>query len=137
MAEISDYIPTNGIRYDEAFERLFDMDPRAAELRAMLNEGTESDGAIDQWESTRKQVDLVLRTELRHGALNAYQRDLYTGEQLRLSAKDWDGVAILPGEDLSFPPIYFVKSEFEAWLSTASDRFRDVQRRPSQPASSS
>ena len=79
MAEISDYIPTNGIRYDEAFERLFDMDPRAAELRAMLNEGTEYDGAIDQWESTRKQVDLVLRAELRRGALNAYQRDLYTG----------------------------------------------------------
>ena len=69
MAEISDYIPTNGIRYDEAFERLFDMDPRAAELRAMLNEGTESDSAMDQWESTRKRVDLVLRTELRHGAL--------------------------------------------------------------------
>jgi hypothetical protein len=87
-AEISDYIPTNGIRYDEAFERLFDMDPRAAELRAKLNEGTEDDGAIDEWDSTRQHVDIVLRAELRNGALNAYQRDLYTGEQLRLATKD-------------------------------------------------
>jgi hypothetical protein len=128
MAEISDYIPTNGIRYDEAFECLFDMDPRAAELRAKLNEGTEYDDAIDDWETSRKRIDLVLRTELGHGALSAYQRDLYTGEQLRLSTKDWEGVAILPGEELSFPPIYFLKSEFEAWLLTASGRFRDGQR---------
>lgn len=130
MAEISDYIPTNGIRYDEAFERLFDMDPGAAELRAKLNGGTEYEGAVDDWETSRKRIDFVLRTELRLGALNAYQRDLYTGEQLRLSTKDWEGVAILPGEELSFPPIYFLRSEFEAWLSTASDRFRDVQKQP-------
>ncbi len=125
MAEIGDYIPTNGIRYDEAFDRLFDLDPRAAELRAKLNVGTGYDGAIDEWDSIRKQMDLVLRAELRNGALNAYQRDIYTGEQLQLSAKDWEGAAILPGEELSFPPIYFVKSEFEAWLLTASSRFRD------------
>jgi hypothetical protein len=125
MAEISDYIPANGVRYDEAFERLFDLDPRAAELRAKLNEGSEDDDAVDDWDSSRKRIDLVLRTQLRNGALKAYQRDLYTGEQLQLSAKDWDGVAILPGEELSFPPIYFLKSEFEAWLLTASDRFRD------------
>jgi hypothetical protein len=124
MAEISDYIPTNGIRYDEAFERLFDMDPRAAELRAKLNDG----------EISRKRMDLVLRTELRRGALNAYQRDLYTGEQLPLAAKDWEGVAILPGEELSFPPIYFLQSEFEAWLLTAPGRFRDGQRQPDQRA---
>jgi hypothetical protein len=124
MAEISDYIPTDGIRYDEAFERLFDLDPRAAELRAKLNGGAGYDGAIDEWDSTRQDVDLVLRAELRNGALNAYQRDLYTGEQLRLSAKDWEGAAILPGEELSFPPIYFLKSEFEAWLLQASGRFR-------------
>jgi hypothetical protein len=134
MAEISDYIPINGIRYDEAFERLFDMDPRAAELRAKLNEGTEYDGAVDEWDSTRKHIDLVLRTELRDGALNAYQRDLYTGEQLQLSTKDWEGAAILPGEELSFPPIYFLQSEFEAWLLTASGRFRDGQRQPGQRA---
>jgi hypothetical protein len=130
MAEISDYIPANGIRYDEAFERLFDLNPGAAELRARLNEGAEDDGAIDDWETGRKRIDLVLRTELRQGALNAYQRDLYTGEQLRLSAKDWEGAAILPGEELSFPPIYFLQSEFEAWLLTASGRFRDRQRQP-------
>jgi hypothetical protein len=28
MAEISDYIPADGIRFDKAFERLFDMDSR-------------------------------------------------------------------------------------------------------------
>jgi hypothetical protein len=128
MAEISDYIPANGIRYDEAFERLFDMDPRAAELRATLNEGIEYDGAIDEWDSKRKYIDLALRAELRKGALNAYQRDLYTGEQLRLSTTDWEGLAILPGEELSFPPIYFLQSEFEAWLLQASGRFRDGQR---------
>lgn len=134
MAEISDYIPTNGIRYDEAFERLFDMDPRAAELRAKLNIGTGYDGAIDEWESIRKHMDLALRAELRKGALNAYQRDLYTGEQLPLSTKDWEGLAILPGEELSFPPIYFLKSEFEAWLLTAPDRFGEGQRQPNQRA---
>jgi hypothetical protein len=128
MAEISDYIPANGIRYDEAFERLFDLNPGAAELRAKLNEGSEYDGAIDEWDSRRQHIDLVLRTELRNGALNAYQRDLYTGEQLRLATKDWEGVAILPGEELSFPPIYFLQSEFEAWLLHASGRFRDDQR---------
>jgi hypothetical protein len=128
MAEISDYIPTDGIRYDEAFERLFDLDPGAAELRAKLNEGTGYDGAIDEWDSRRQHIDLVLRTELRNGALSAYQRDLYTGEQLRLATKDWEGVAILPGEELSFPPIYFLQSEFEAWLLQASGRFRDDQR---------
>lgn len=127
MAEISDYIPTNAIRYDEAFERIFDLDPRAAALRATLNEGTGYDGAIDEWDSTRQHIDLVLRTELRHGALNAYQRDIYTGEQLQLATKDWEGLAILPGEELSFPPIYFLKPEFEAWLLQASGRFRDGQ----------
>jgi hypothetical protein len=130
MAEISDYIPANGIRYDEAFDRLFDLDPRAAELRAKLNEGTEYDGAIDEWDSRRQHIDVVLRTELKDGALNAYQRDLYTGEQLRLSGKDWESLAILPGEELSFPPIYFVKSEFDTWLLTASGRFRDGREQP-------
>jgi hypothetical protein len=27
MADTSDYIPANGIRFDRAFERLFDADP--------------------------------------------------------------------------------------------------------------
>jgi hypothetical protein len=130
MAEISDYIPANGVRYDEAFDRLFDLDPRATELRAKLNEGTEYDGAIDEWDSRRQHIDVVLRTELKDGALNAYQRDLYTGEQLRLSGKDWESLAILPGEELSFPPIYFLKSEFDTWLLTASGRFRDGQEQP-------
>jgi hypothetical protein len=54
--------------------------------------------------------------------LNAYQRDPYTGEELRISTEDWKDAPILPGEDLAFPPIYFLKSEFEAWLPRASAR---------------
>jgi hypothetical protein len=129
MVEISDYIPANGIRYDKAFERLFDLDSRAAELRTKLDEGAGYDGAIDAWDSVRKDIDVALRTELRNGALSAYQRDPYTGEELRLSTKDWEGAAILPGEELAFPPIYFLQSEFEAWLLKASGRFRDARRR--------
>ena len=132
MADTSDYIPANGIRFDKAFERLFDTDPRAAELRTKIDRlidtnisrGSEYDDAIDKWRTVRRDMDLFLRTELKNGALNAYQRDPYTGEDLRVSTKDWEDAAILAGEDLEFPPIYFVKSEFEAWLPQASGRER-------------
>jgi hypothetical protein len=122
MAEISDYVPADGVRFDKAFERLFEMDPRAAELRAKLDGGAAYDDAVDGWEAVRKDVDLVFRTDLRNGALNAYQRDPYTGEELKVSSKDWESAAILPGEELAFPPIYFLKSEFEAWLLDVSGR---------------
>jgi hypothetical protein len=122
MAEISDYIPANGIRYDKAFERLFELDPRAAELSAKLDGGARYDDTVDEWDIVRKDIDLVFRTELRDGALNAYQRDPYTGEELRLSTKDWETAAVLPGQELAFPPIYFLKSEFETWLVKISER---------------
>jgi hypothetical protein len=128
MADTSDYIPANGIRFDRAFERLFDADPRAAELRTKLDRlievdasgGPEYDDALGKWGVARKDVDLLFRRALRSGALNAYQRDPYTGVELRVSTEDWGDAPILPGEDLAFPPIYFLKSEFEAWLSQAS-----------------
>jgi hypothetical protein len=107
MAEISDYVPADGVRFDKAFERLFEMAPRAAELRAKLDGGVEYDDAVDGWDAVRKDVDLVFRTDLRNGALNAYQRDPYTGEELKVSSKDWESAAILPGEELAFPLIYF------------------------------
>ena len=132
MTELSDYIPVNGIRYDKVFDRLFNLDPRAAELRAKLDGGTGYDDAVDEWDAVRKDIDLVFRMELRSGALSAYQRDPYTGEELRLSTKDWEPAAILPGEALAFPPIYFLQSEFEAWLLKASGRFRDAQRQRGQ-----
>jgi hypothetical protein len=124
MAYTSDYIPAYGIRFDKAFERLFDADPRAAELRANvdrlieaeLSGGPEYDDAMDKWDTFRREVDLIFRAELRRGALNAYQRDPYIGEELPVSTKNWKDAAILPGEDLGFPPIYFLKSEFEAWI---------------------
>jgi hypothetical protein len=131
MAEISDYIPADGVHFDKAFERLFEMDPRAAELRAKLDGGAEYDDAVDGWDAVRKDVDLVFRTDLRKGTLTAYQRDPYTGEELKISSKDWDSAAILPGEELAFPPIYFLKSEFEAWLLNVSGRVsgRQTQER--------
>jgi hypothetical protein len=130
MADTSDYIPANGIRFDRAFERLFDADPRAAELRTKLDRlievdvsgGSEYDDALGKWGVARKDVDLLLRRALRSGALNAYQRDPYTGEELRVSTEDWEDPPILPGGDLAFPPIYLLKSEFEAWLPKASGR---------------
>jgi hypothetical protein len=119
MAEISDYVPADGVRFDKAFERLFELDPRAAELRAKLDGGAAYDDAVDGWEAVRK--------DLRNGALDAYQRDPYTGEELKVSSKDWESAAILPGEELAFPPIYFLKSEFEAWLLTVSGRVSEQQ----------
>jgi hypothetical protein len=130
MADTSDYIPTNGIRFDKAFERLFDADPRAAELRTKLDRlvevdisgGPDYDDALGKWGVARRDVDVLFRKELSSGALNAYQRDPYTGEELRISTEDWKDAPILPGEDLAFPPIYFLKPEFEAWLPNASAR---------------
>src|SRR6516225_5066574 len=98
MADTSDYIPESGIRFDKAFERLFDTDPRAAELRSKLDRlidahvssGSEYDDAIEKWGTVRRDVDLFFRTELRNGSLNAYQRDPYTGEELRVSTKEWE-----------------------------------------------
>ena len=130
MADTSDYIPTNGIRFDKAFERLFDADPRAAELRTKLDRlvvvdisgGPDYDDALGKWGVARKDVDLFFRGELQNGALKAYQRDPYTGQELLVSPEDWQDAPILPGEDLAFPPIYFLKSEFEAWLLNGSAR---------------
>lgn len=130
MADTSDYIPMNGIRFDKAFQRLFDADPKVVELRTKLDRlievdasgGPEYDEALGKWGAARRGVDLFFRSELRDGALNAYQRDPYTGEELPISTEDWKDAPILPGEDLAFPPIYFLKSEFEAWLPKASAR---------------
>ena len=98
MAEISDYIPANEIRFDKAFERLFDLDPRAAELSAKLDGGAGYDDSVDEWDTVRSRFPP------------------------RLSTKDWETAAILPGEELAFPPIYFLQSEFEAWLVKISGR---------------
>jgi hypothetical protein len=124
MVDNSDYIPANAIRFDKAFERLFGaIDPNAAELKAEIDHavktetsGPEYDDAVDRWEAARTDVDIFFRNELRNGALDARQRDPYTGEEMRVSAKDWEISAILTGEDLAFPPIYFLEAEFDPWL---------------------
>jgi hypothetical protein len=62
MADTSDYIPANGIRFDRAFDRLFDAGPRAAELRTNLDRlievnvsgGPQYDDALGKWGVARK-----------------------------------------------------------------------------------
>ena len=136
MVDNSDYIPANAIRFGEAFERLFDaINPNAAELRAELDRLIEAeadyDDAIDKWDIARTEVDNFFRSELRSDALNAYQRDPYTGDQLRVPAKDWANPAILPGEDLAFPPIYFLEAEFDPLLKKARENIKKHGSRPS------
>jgi hypothetical protein len=123
MADTSDYIPTNGIRFDEAFERFFDADPRATELRTKIDRvieaevsGPEYDDTMDEWDIVRTDLDLFFRQELSNGALVARRRDPYTGEEQKVPPKDWEGIAILPGADLEFPPSFFLEAEFEPWL---------------------
>jgi hypothetical protein len=138
MVDNSDYIPANAIRFGEAFERLFDaIDPNAGELRAELDRLIEAeadyDDAIGRWDIARTEVDNFLRNGLRFEALNAYQRDPYTGDQLRVPAKDWENPAILPGEDLAFPPIYFLEAEFDPWLKKAKGDIKTHGRPPRAP----
>jgi hypothetical protein len=138
MVDNSDYIPVNAIRFGQAFERVFDaIDPNAAELRAELDRLIEAeadyDDAIDRWDIARTEVDNFFRNELRFEALNAYQRDPYTGDQLRVPAKDWENPAILPGEDLAFPPIYFLEGEFDPWLKKAKGDIKKHGRPPRAP----
>jgi hypothetical protein len=135
MVDNSDYIPANAIRFGEAFERLFEaIDPNATELKAELDRLIEAeadyDDAIDRWDIARTEVDDFFRDELRFEALNAYQRDPYTGHPLQVPAKDWENPAILPGEDLAFPPIYFLEAEFDLWLKKAKGDIKKHERRP-------
>jgi len=136
MVDNSDYIPANAIRFGEAFERLFDaINPNAAELRAELDRLIEAeadyDDAIDKWDIARTEVDNFFRSELTSDALKAYQRDPYTGDPMRVPAKDWENAAILPGEDLAFPPIYFLEAEFDPWLKKAKG---DIKKHGSRPS---
>ena len=127
MVDNSDYIPANAIRF-------------VGELRAEINRlietetsGPEYDDAVDKFDVARRDVDIFFRNELRFEALNAYQRDPYTGDQLRVPAKDWENPAILPGEDLAFPPIYFLEGEFDPWLKKAKGDIKKHGRPPRAP----
>jgi hypothetical protein len=139
MVDNSDYIPANAIRFGVAFERLFDaIDSNAGELRAEIDRlietetsGPEYDDAVDKFDVARRDVDIFFRNELRFEALYAYQRDPYTGDPLQVPAKDWENPAILPGEDLAFPPIYFLEAEFDPWLKKAKGDIKKHGRRPS------
>jgi len=132
MADTSDYIPANGIRFDKALERLFDTDPRAAELRSRLDRlieayvssGSEYDDAIEKWGTVRRDVDLFFRTELRNGSLNAYQRDPYTGADLRVSTKDWDDAPDAPAENMTF----FNVGLFNSRLSALQERVNQLEK---------
>jgi hypothetical protein len=100
MVDNSDYVPANAIRFDKAFERIFDaIDPNAPELKAEIDRlietetsGPEYDNAVDRWEAAQSDVDIFFRNELRFEALYAYQRDPYTRDQLKVDAKDWENL---------------------------------------------
>jgi hypothetical protein len=135
MADISDHIPADAIRFDEAFKRLCDADPRAAEVRAELDHlGAELDRpeakvSVLQWadpynklQDLERDVGRFFLHELKYGALNAYRRDPRIGQEVRVPAEEWEGSEIWAGDYVSFPPIYFRKSEFAAWLRKVSGR---------------
>jgi hypothetical protein len=140
MVDNSDYIPADAILFDKAFEILFDaIDPNAAELRAEINRlletetsGPEYDDAVDKFDVARWDVDIFFRNELRYGALEARQRDPYTGKEMGVSAKDWEDPAILIGDDLAFPPIYFLKADFDAWLKKVLGENKERGRPPKE-----
>jgi hypothetical protein len=138
MVDNSDYIPANAIRFDEAFERLFDADPRASEIRAELDRlieaelsGPEYDEAWDRVEVVQKEVGEFFRNELKNGALDAYRRDPYTGQELKIPPNEWEDALILAGTDLEFPPSYFLETEFDSWLKKTKGDIRKHGRRPS------
>ena len=132
MADISDHIPANAIRFDEAFKRLVDADARTAEVRAELDrlyeakvpDGPQWANAWNKWEDIEREVADCFQEELIGGAVDAYRRDRHTGQDLRVPAEDWKDAEIVAGDYKAFPPIYFLKSEFEAWLVKASGRTR-------------
>jgi hypothetical protein len=139
MADTSDYIPANAIRFDDAFERLFDADSRAPELRTAIDrlveaieaeDSGEYEDVMDKWDIVRRELDAFFRQELSYGALIARRRDPYTGEEQKVPPKDWEGIAILPGADLEFPPSYFLGGEFDAWLEKTQGNIKKRGRPP-------
>jgi hypothetical protein len=124
MADTSDRIPANAIRFDEAFNRLLDADPRTAEVRAeldrlygaQLHDGPEWDDAYNKLQEIEQDVGRALREALRYGPLKAYQRNSNTGLQEPVPPEDWERIIIGAGDAVTFPPIYFLKSEFDDWL---------------------
>jgi hypothetical protein len=74
-----------------------------------------------------REVDTWFRDQLANGALTAYQYDPGRGKELEVPVSYWQAPPFLPGDDLEYEPIYFLKSEFEAWLRKA----RGVSRKGS------
>jgi hypothetical protein len=132
MADTSDSIPANGIRFNKAFELLFNaICPDAAELNATLNrlDQTALDRAITpeadepehqefwaRWEAAHKEVEPILLDALRSGELTAYQFNPRTEKDRDIPVKYWEADLILSGDVLEHPPIYFFKADFDAWL---------------------
>src|SRR5262245_31707468 len=139
MADISDHIPANAIRFDEALKRLVDADARTAEVRAELDrlyEAKVTDGpqwadAWNKWEDIEREVADFFHEELRCGAVHAYRRDRHTGQDLRVPVEEWKDVEIVAGDYKTCPPVYFLKVKFEARLAKASGR-RGRGRPPNQ-----
>jgi hypothetical protein len=131
MADLSDHIPANATRFDEGFKRLCDADPRAAEVRTEFDrfeldrlEGKvcapQMADAYNKLEDIERDVADFFLEELSCGSLAAYRRDPHTGQDLRVPAEEWNYAEIVAGDYKTFPPVYFLKVEFDAW-------FRKVQ----------
>ena len=124
MADTSDHIPASAIRFHEAFERLLAVEPKAAEViaelgrleRAKVIDDTQWADAYNKLEDIERDVADSFQEELSCGALNAYRRDRHTGQDLRVPAEEWKDAEIVAGDYKTFPPVYFLKVEFESWL---------------------
>jgi hypothetical protein len=146
MADFSDGIPANGILFNEAFALLFNaLCPDADELNATLNRlgQTALDRAItpesvdpehqafwDKWNAAHKEVEPILLEALRSGTLIARRFSSRTGLEMFVPLDYWQADLILQGEDLEYPPIYFLKSEFETWLHRIIRRDQNPGRHP-------
>lgn len=132
MANLSESIPANGILFHDAFALLFNaMRPDADALNATLNRlgQTALDRVItpeadepehqefwDKWNAAHNEVEPILLEALRSGALMARRFSSRSGLELLVPLVHWQAVLVLSGEDLEYPPIYFQKQEFDAWL---------------------
>jgi len=121
-------IPSDGISYEEAFERFFDTRPDAAALRAeldrtsvvedeaeLLADRPDHDAAWLRADQAWQESQQSFREALACGALPAYQRDPATGERLKLPPSHWMRSAEGP-DWADEPSVFFLKADIDRWL---------------------
>jgi hypothetical protein len=146
MADLSDSIPANGILFNDAFALLFNAICSDADaLNATLNrlgqtaldrvttpeaDEPEHQEFWDKWDSAHKEVEPILLEALRSGTLIARRFNSRAALVQFVPLEYWQADLLLPGDDLEYPPIYFVKSEFETWLRRIIRRDQNPGRHP-------